>query len=149
MPSYNKVILMGNLTRDPEIREAGSSQVCSFSIAVNRKWRKRDGDQQEEVTFVDCECWGKTAEIVAKYLEKGSAVHLDGRLKLDVWEDKDGSKRSKMRVVAENVGFLNGPSSERSEPSQHQQDKSNGYQPQDRGPSVPPPAGPDDTDVPF
>jgi single-strand DNA-binding protein len=107
MANLNKVMLMGNLTRDVEIRTAGSSQVGGFGIAVNRKWQGQDGQMKEEVTFVDCEAWGKTAEVMAKYLSKGRPVFVEGRLKLDQWDDKEtGQKRSKMKVVVETFQFI-------------------------------------------
>ena len=107
MPSYNRVILMGNLTRDPELRNLGNdNHVAGFGLAVNRRFKDKNGERQEEVTFVDVECWGKTAELVAQYLTKGRAALIEGRLKLDQWEDKDGGKRSKIKVVAEVVQFL-------------------------------------------
>jgi len=106
MASLNRVMLMGNLTRDVELRAAGSSQVGKFSLAVNRKWVAGDGEKKEDVTFVDCEAWGKTAETMAKYLGKGRGVFIEGRLKLDQWEDKDGGKRSKLSVVVESFQFI-------------------------------------------
>lgn len=107
MANLNKVMLMGNLTRDVELRAAGSSQVGAFGIAVNRKWQGQDGQMREEVTFVDCEAWGKTAETLAKYLSKGRPVFIEGRLKLDQWDDKEtGQKRSKMKVVVEGFQFI-------------------------------------------
>ena len=105
---YNKVILMGNLTRDPELRQAGSTSVANIGLAVNRKWKDRDGKQQEEVTFIDCEAWGRTAEVMTQYLEKGREIFIEGRLKLDTWQDKDGGKRSKLKVVVENFQFVGG-----------------------------------------
>lgn len=106
--NLNKVMLMGNLTRDVEVRHTGSNTaVGNFGLAVNRKYKTKDGDQKEEVTFVDCEAWGRTAEVMGQYLAKGRPVLIEGRLKLDEWEDKkDGSKRSKLRVVVENFQFV-------------------------------------------
>lgn len=105
MPNYNKVLLMGNLTRDVELRAAGSTQVGNFGLAVNRNWIGQDGQKHEEVTFVDCESWGKTAENMAKFFSKGRPVFIEGRLKLDQWE-KDGQKHSKIRVVVETFQFV-------------------------------------------
>ena len=106
MPNLNRVMLMGHLTRDPETRAAGSSTVANIGIAVSRKWKDTSGEQKEETCFVDCEAWGKTAETLAKYVAKGHPIYLEGRLKLDQWEDKDGSKRSKLKVVIEGFQFL-------------------------------------------
>ena len=106
--SFNKVMLMGNLTRDVEIRHtSGNTAVGNFGIAVNRKFKTQSGEQREEVTFVDCEAWGRTAEVMAQYLGRGRAVFIEGRLKLDQWEDKNGGgKRSKLSVVVENFQFV-------------------------------------------
>lgn len=108
--SYNKVILLGNLTRDVEMRALPSGMsVGSFSVAVNERFKDREGNWQEKATFVDCEMFGARAEAMAKYLSKGSPVFLEGRLRLDQWEDKNGGgKRSKLKVVCENFEFVGG-----------------------------------------
>jgi single-strand DNA-binding protein len=108
MANLNKVMLIGNLTRDPELKYLPSNQmpVCEIGMAINRKWTGQDGIKKEETTFVDCTSFGKTAELIAKYVKKGDPLFVDGRLKLDQWEAQDGSKRSKMRVVIENFQFL-------------------------------------------
>jgi single-strand DNA-binding protein len=108
--NYNKVTLAGNLTRDPEVKFlAGDRAVASFGLAINRKFKGNDGELKEEVTFVDCEAWGRTAELVGQYLNKGSPCFIEGRLKLDTWDDKKtGEKRSKLMIVAESVQFLGG-----------------------------------------
>jgi single-strand DNA-binding protein len=106
MPSYNKVLLMGNITRDIELKStAGGQVVANIGIAVNRRWTGPDGQAREETTFVDCEAWGRTAENMAKYLAKGRPVFIEGRLKLDQWE-KEGQKFSRLRVVVENFQFI-------------------------------------------
>jgi single-strand DNA-binding protein len=106
--NYNKVILIGNLTRDVELKHIPSGQaVAQIGLAVNRKYKTKDGQQQEETTFIDCEAWGRTAEVMQQYLSKGKPVMIDGRLKLDTWQDKDGSNRSKLKVVIENFQFIN------------------------------------------
>ena len=108
MANLNKVLLMGNITRDPELKYMpNQTAVCDVSIAVNRTWTGQDGVKKEEVTFVDCSCFGKTAEILSKYKKKGDPLFVEGRLKLDQWEAQDGTKRSKMRVIIENFQFLN------------------------------------------
>jgi single-strand DNA-binding protein len=112
MPNFNKVFLMGNLTRDVELKNTPSNQqVATLGLAVNRRWRTPEGEDREETTFVDCEAWGRTAETLAKYLSKGRPVFLEGRLKLDQWEDKEGKKQSKIRVVVEGFQFIDGPRS--------------------------------------
>ncbi len=110
MASYNKVLLMGNLTRDIELKHiAGNQAVAEIGLAVNRRYRTKEGEDREETTFVDCEAWGRTAEVMKQYLSKGRPVFVEGRLKLDQWTDKDGQKRSKLRVVVENFQFIGGP----------------------------------------
>ena len=105
---FNKVILMGNLTRDPETRTTPSGQsVTNFSLAVNRTWKGQDGSQQESVSYIDCVAWGKPGEIIAQYLGKGRAVLVSGRLDQRSWEDKEtGGKRSKVEVIVEDFNFV-------------------------------------------
>ncbi len=113
--SVNKVFLMGNLTRDVELKYTPSNQpVASVGIATNRRYRTREGEDREETTFVDCEAWGRTAEVMSQYLSKGRPVFLEGRLKLDTWQDKEGQNRSKLKVVIENFQFVDsrGPAPE-------------------------------------
>jgi len=107
MLNLNSVALAGHLTRDPEVRVIGADRsVASFAVAINRRYKGQDGELKEEATFVDCEAWGRTAEIIGQYLTKGSPVYIEGRLRLDTWQDKDGQKRSRLKVVADNVQFL-------------------------------------------
>jgi len=115
---FNKVILMGNLTRDPETKTTTSGQtVTNFSLAVNRTWRSQDGQQQEAVSYIDCVAWGKPGEIIAQYLQKGRAVLVSGRLDQRSWEDKEtGGKRSKIEVVVEDFNFVGGGEGGGSEP---------------------------------
>lgn len=106
MPNLNRVFLMGNLTRDVELKTIPSGQqVANLGLAINRRWRDQNGQDREEVTYVDCEAWGKTAETMAKYLAKGRPVFIEGRLKLDQWE-KEGQKFSKLRIVVEEFQFI-------------------------------------------
>ncbi len=108
MRGFNKVVLMGNLTRDPELRTIPSGQqVVSFSLAVNRSWRNADGQQQEAVDYIDCNAWGKPAEIINQYTRKGSGILVSGRLQQRSWE-QDGQKRSKVEVVVEDFNFVGG-----------------------------------------
>ncbi len=106
--SLNKVILVGNLTRDPDLRALPSgAAVCELGLAVNRRFTNSAGQEQDETCFVDIVVWGRTAENCKQYLEKGSQVLIEGRLQLDQWEDRNGGgKRSKLRVVAESVQFM-------------------------------------------
>jgi single-strand DNA-binding protein len=109
---FNKVILMGNLTRDPEVRSLPSGQsVTSFGLAVNRTWRGQDGNQQESVSYIDCVAWGKTGEIIAQYVQKGRPLLVSGRLEQRSWE-KDGQKHSKIEVVVEDFNFVGGGAGE-------------------------------------
>ncbi|QPJ63516.1 MAG: single-stranded DNA-binding protein [Candidatus Nitronauta litoralis] len=106
MASYNKVLLMGNLTRDPELRfTASGAAVASFGLAVNRKYKSGD-EWKEDVCFVDITVWGRTAENCTEYLNKGSGVFIEGRLNFQSWEAQDGQKRNKLEVVANVVQFL-------------------------------------------
>jgi single-strand DNA-binding protein len=107
MPSYNKVLLMGNLTRDVELKHTPSNMaVAQIGLAVNRRFKTKEGETKDEVTFVDCEAWGRTAEVMQQYLSKGKPVFIEGRLKLDQWQDKDGGNRSKLKVVVESFEFI-------------------------------------------
>ncbi|MDG2054193.1 MAG: single-stranded DNA-binding protein [Phycisphaerales bacterium] len=108
MANFNRVMLMGNLTRDVELKYTPSNQaVANIGLAVNRRYKTKDtGEQREETTFVDCEAWGRTAEVMNQYLAKGRPVFIEGRLKLDSWQDKDGGNRSKLKVVVENFQFV-------------------------------------------
>ncbi len=159
MPNFNKVFLMGNLTRDIELRHtSGNQAVANLSLAVNRRWRSADGQEREEVTFVDCEAWGKTAETLAKYLQKGRPVFIEGRLKLDTWEDKEGKKQSKLRVVVDGFQFVDSrPGGTTGGGSSHEEDTGPRYEPEPQRPSSRPPSRgsspsappPGDIDVPF
>lgn len=122
--SINRVILMGNLTRDVETRATASNMtVANFGIACNRKWKAKDGQMQEEVTFVDCEAWGGVAENIARYFGKGKPILIEGRLKLDQWGDKQGGKRSKLLVVAETFSFVGGPKDGDAKPAPARREK--------------------------
>ena len=108
MASLNKVLLMGNLTRDPELRYIPSgTAVTSFTIAVNRIYNSPTGERKEEVCFVRIVVWGRMAEVSAEYLSKGSSVFVEGRLQSRSWEAQDGQKRSTIEVIANNIQFLN------------------------------------------
>ncbi len=159
----NNVSVAGNLTRDPQVRFfANERAVADFGIAINRKFRDKNGEQREEVTFLDIEAWGRTAELAGQYLTKGRNCLVEGYLKLDQWDDKnDGSKRSKLKIVANRVHFLGG-----NEGGQGGGNNAGGsYQQQGGGgdsyqqnapsasapaaPSVPPPADFGDDEPPF
>ena len=112
MASFNKVILMGNLTRDPDLKTTPSGlSICKLGLAINRVFNKQDGTRGEETTFVDVDAFGKSAETLAKYMSKGKPLMLEGRLKFDSWESPQGDKRSKLGVVLENFQFIGGTSS--------------------------------------
>ena len=108
MANLNKVMLIGNLTRDPELRfTPKGTAVADIGMAINRVWNNDAGQKQEETTFVDVTLWGRQAELAEKYLSKGRGAYIEGRLQLDTWDDKEtGKKRSKLKVVGENLQFL-------------------------------------------
>lgn len=110
MSSFNKVILLGTLTRDPEVRYTPKgSAVAELGMALNRTYKTDSGEKREEATFVDVTLWGRTAEIAGEYLKKGKPVMIEGRLQLDTWDDKQsGQRRSKLKVVADNLQLIGG-----------------------------------------
>jgi len=109
MANFNKVMMMGNLTRDPEKRYTKTDQaVTHFTLACNRVWRDKSGEQKKQVSFVPVSVWGKSAENCEQYLQKGSPVFVEGRLVSSSWENQQGEKRSKLEVVAQSVQFLSG-----------------------------------------
>ena len=139
MANLNKVFLIGNLTRDPELRYIPSgTAVADFGLAINRNWTSPDGKKHEEATFVDVTLWARQAELASEYLSKGKLVFIEGRLQLDQWQDKEGQKRSKLRVVGERMQFL-GPPGKGSETGKSPP-------PDDFGE---PPVGPPHGDIPF
>jgi len=146
MASYNRVILMGNLTRDPELRYLPSNTpVVNLGLAVNRRYKNQQGEQQEEVTFVDCEAFARPAEVINQYLGKGQPIHIEGRLRLDQWQSQDGQNRSKLKVVIENFQFVDrrgdGGGGGGQPAGQAQGGQSSGPPPSHEGPS--------DDDIPF
>lgn len=110
MPNLNKVMLIGNLTRDPEIKYTPKgTAIAAFGLAVNRNYTTESGEKREEVTFIDLEAYARLAEIIGEYCKKGRPIFVEGRLKLDTWDDKQsGQKRSKMKVVVETMQLLGG-----------------------------------------
>ncbi|HEY0369726.1 MAG TPA: single-stranded DNA-binding protein [Chthoniobacterales bacterium] len=149
MASFNKVILIGNLTRDPEVRYTPKgTAVAEIGLAVNRVYTTDSGEKREEATFVDVTLWGRTAEIAGEYLKKGRPVFIEGRLQLDTWDDKQsGQKRSKLRVVGEGMQLIGGrPGGGGGEP-----DEAGASRPPSRSAPPPKPAAsePDDDEIPF
>ena len=151
MASYNRVILVGNLTRDPQVRYTASGKaVCEIGLAVNHQWfDKQSNSRKEDVTFVDVTLWGRTAEVAGEYLAKGRPVLVEGRLKLDQWDDKKtGEKRSKLTVVGESMQMLGsrgeggggggGQRQQYSAPPQQQQQAPEASQPPAAGNEMPP-----------
>ena len=109
--AYQKVTIHGNLTRDPETRSVGSTSVTSFSVAVNESWTDKEGNKKENVVFFNCEAWGKTGEVLAKYLTKGNQILIDGKIAVDTWDDKEtGQKKERFKVRVENFSFCGGGS---------------------------------------
>ena len=119
MASFNKVILAGNLTRDPELRYTPKgTAVANFSLAVNRTWKSESGESKEEVSFIEVEAWGRQGEVIAQYMRKGRPLLVEGRLKQDTWEDKNThQKQSKLRVVLESFSFIDSNRAEGGAPS--------------------------------
>ena len=118
MANYNKVILIGNLTRDPQMSYLPSqTPVVEFGLAVNRRWKGQDGQQKEETCFIDCRAYGRQAETLNQYMSKGRPILIEGRLQFDTWEGKDGSRRSKHRVTVERFQFLGSPGGQQSRPA--------------------------------
>jgi single-strand DNA-binding protein len=116
MAGFNKVLLLGNLTRDPQLSYTpNQTAVVDFGLATNRRWRGQDGTQREEICFVDCRAFGRLAENINKYLTKGRPILVEGRLTFDSWTAQDGTKRSKHRVTVENFQFLPGAAESRTE----------------------------------
>ena len=106
---FSKAIVTGNITRDPEMRSVSSgTQVCSFSVAVNRNFRASDGSQKESVSFIDCVAWGKAAEVICQYAKRGTGILVSGRLEQHSYETKEGQKRSRTEIIVEDFNFLSG-----------------------------------------
>jgi len=153
MPSFNKVILLGNLTRDPEVRYTPKgSAVCDLGIAVNRQYTLDSGEKREEVTYVDVVLWSRLAEIAGEYLKKGRPVFIEGRLQMDTWDDKQtGQKRSKLRVIGETMQLLGSRPPAGAAGGEGVDDD---RQPRGAKPTTPPPkpaesAEPDEDEIPF
>lgn len=152
MASFNKVILMGNLTRDPELRVTPKgTAVCQIGVAVNQTYKDKDGNTKDETTFVDVDVFGRQAEVIAKYMTKGRPILIEGRLKLDSWESKEGEKRSKLKVVLENFQFVGSRGDgEGAAASPSMEENSPPARPQSRSASpAPRPGNVDEEDVPF
>lgn len=150
MASFNKVILLGNLTRDPEVRYTPKgTAVTDLGLAVNRTYTADNGEKREEVTFVDVTFWGRTAEVAGEYLKKGRPVFVEGRLQLDSWDDKtSGQKRTKLKVIGENMQMLGSP---RGGAGGDEEGGSSAPRSSSR-PAPPPkaaPSAPDDDEIPF
>jgi single-strand DNA-binding protein len=152
MPNFNKVILAGNLTRDPELRYTPKgTAVAKITLAINRNWKDESGAQKEEVTFVDVDCFGKQAEVISQYLKKGRPLLVEGRLKYDTWEDKQtNQKKSKLGVVLEGFQFLDsGGTREGGGGSGFGGGGPEGARPQASRPAASRPAAPPPTDEPM
>lgn len=151
MASFNKVILLGNLTRDPEVRYTPKgTAVTELGMAVNRVYTAENGEKREETTFVDVTLWGRTAEIAGEYLKKGRPVFIEGRLQLDTWDDKQtGQKRSKLKVVGEGLQLIG---SRPGGGGGGGGDEEGSAPPRSRTSAPPPkapPSAPDDDEIPF
>jgi len=152
MASFNKVILLGNLTRDPEVRYTPKgSAVCDLGVAVNRVYTPEGGERREEVTFVDVVLWARLAEIAGEYLRKGRPVFIEGRLQMDSWDDKQtGQKRTKLRVVGETMQLLGGrPGGAAGEAAEEDRVTTNAGGKTAAPPKSARPTEPDDDEIPF
>ena len=159
MANVNKVILIGNLTRDPELRYTPSgTAVIDLGMAMNRRYKGRDGEMKEDTCFVDLQAWARSAEVISEYCHKGDPLYVEGRLQLDSWEGRDGQKRSKLRVVVENFQLLGGRRGAGGAGGGGQQQRSSAPPPQQRQqpppePDAPPPPADGgfqvDDDIPF
>jgi single-strand DNA-binding protein len=156
MANFNKVILAGNLTRDPELRYTPKgTAIAKFGLAINRTWKNETGETKEEVTFVDIDAFGRQAEVIAQYMKKGRPLLVEGRLKLDQWDDKQtGQKRSRLGVVLESFSFLDsGSGGGRGEGGNSDGFRSRPAAPAGSAPVAEPPAAdsppPEEDDVPF
>ena len=142
MASYNKIIMVGNLTRDPQLSYLPSeTPVCEIGLATNRRWKSSDGQQREEVCFIDCRAFGKQAEAINQYLSKGRLVLIEGRLSFDQWESADGQKRSKHRITIESFQFMDSKG-DGERPARQEQSQAS------RPPASQPPASRQDDDQP-
>jgi single-strand DNA-binding protein len=162
MPNLNKVQLMGNITRDPEVRYTPKgTAVTDIGLAINRNYSTDDGDRREETTFVDITFWGRQAEVIGEYMKKGRPLYVEGRLQLDQWEDKNsGQQRSRLKVIGDNFQFLGGrdeggqrgggqgqQSSQQVAPQQQSQQSQQQAPAQQNYDPIPP--SDDDDDIPF
>jgi single-strand DNA-binding protein len=152
MASFNKVILLGNLTRDPEVRYTPKgSAVCDLGIAVNRVYTTESGERREEVTYIDVVLWTRLAEIAGEYLKKGRPVFIEGRLQMDTWDDKQtGQKRTRLRVVGETMQLLGGrPGGAGAAAEPAGEDRQMGGAKTSAPPKPSAPAEPDEDEIPF
>jgi single-strand DNA-binding protein len=155
MASFNRVIVAGNLTRDPELRYTPKgSAVAKIGLAVNRTWKTESGETKEEVTFIDIEAWGRQAEVIAQYMRKGRPLLVEGRLKLDTWEDKNThQKQSKLKVVLESFSFIDSKGTDAGPVPPSAEAPRRPAPPSPSKPPEPPEAGegagPEEDDVPF
>jgi len=140
--NYNRTIIGGRLGRDPELRflPTSNTAVCSIAVAVSEKWKDKSGEQQERTTWLDCEAFGRTAEVINQYFRKGSNILIDGKLRQDNWTDKDGNKRSKIKLVIDSFEFVDSKGGDtgnappaKSEPKREQA----AYEPDDDPESIP------------
>ena len=152
MANLNKIMMIGNLTRDPQLSYLPSqTPVVEFGLATNRKWTdKATGEQREETCFVDCRCYGRSAETLNKYMRKGNQIFIEGRLQFDTWTSQDGQRRSKHRIFVQSFQFLGSPDrsargpADREAAAPDESSASEQFEPQQ--PSA---AGPKEDDIPF
>jgi single-strand DNA-binding protein len=149
MPNLNKVMLIGNLTRDPEIKYTPKgTAIAAFGMAVNRNYTTETGEKREEVTFIDIEAYARVAEVIGEYCHKGEPIYIEGRLKLDQWDDKQsGQKRSKMKVICETMQLLGGKRENQASPAREHAPKATPHRP--AAPDTDPDLDPEPDIIPF
>jgi len=146
--SYNRVVLVGNLTRDPELRDIpNGTAVTDIGLAINDGFKNASGEWVDETTFVDVTLWARQAEVASEYLSKGSSVLIEGRLKYDTWETQDGQKRSKLRVVGQRMQMLGAPAGGGRQGARPQDSQYSQAAPPEN--DFTPPPGPPDSEIPF
>ena len=147
MANLNRILLMGNLTRDPQLSYLPSqTPVVEFGLATNRKYKTKEGEQKEEVCFVDCRCYGRQAETINKFFRKGRPIFIEGRLQLDTWTSQDGQRRSKHRVFVESFQFLGSPDRSGGAPGEQDSGAREAYNGSEQPSS---PAANQEDDIPF
>ncbi len=150
MASYNRIVMVGNLTRDPEIKyTAGGTALCKFGIATSRKFKRKNGEGGEDVCFITCVAWAKTGEIIAEHMKKGSQILVEGRLTFSTWQGNDDKKHSKHEISVENFQFLGRPKSQTDSPPRTREAEESNEQAEPQAVDNPKPGDEEEDEVPF